>query len=289
VELKANRAGAAAGARARAPASARRRAFSFAAVAALLLVAPDAQALDISPTFVDEPPGTMNRQVWDAARQMVIRRAIGDWEALILDDRVVNVTFDFSRAGTDGYLAQWEGGYSLPPGSTTNLYPWTPQVMHRVRFNSDQLLRPGTRMAFVPGSEQPGPDVWDALTVARHELAHMMGFIGDFYRANASDPGSDKWRARVRVNPPEATFDPGGLNVPLESSSDVSHIREAGGYKNDLMNAGLESGQRWEVTPLHTDMLRLAYGYQVVPEPAASTAALLGAAGLLLSRRRRAA
>ena len=288
MELKANRAGAAACAPARVRAPARTLP-AFAALALLLLLARGASALDISPTFVDEPPGTMNRQVWDAARQAVILDAISDWESLILNDRVVDVTFDFTREGADGYLAQWEGSYNLPPGSTTNLFPWTPQVVHRVRFNSDQLLRPGTRLAFVPGSQYPGPDVWDALTVTRHELAHMMGFVGGFYRANASVAGSDKWAARVQINPPDATFDPAGLNVPLESSSDIGHVSEIKPYyANDLMNVSLASGMRREITPLHVDMLELAYGYQVVPEPGSLAAACVAGALLLTRRRRRA-
>jgi hypothetical protein len=140
----------------------------------------------------------------------------------------------------------------------------------------------------VPGNENPGPDVWDALSVTRHELAHMMGFIGGFYRANASVAGSDKWRAKVQVNPPDATFDPAGLNVPLESSSDISHVKEGGMYSGDLMNVSLASGERREITPLHVDMLQLAYGYQVVPEPGSLAGACI-AAGLLLRRRRRGA
>jgi hypothetical protein len=141
----------------------------------------------------------------------------------------------------------------------------------------------------VPGDQPPAGDVWDALTVTRHELAHMMGFIGGFYRANASDPGSDKWAARVRVTPPDATFDPGGLNVPLESSSDIGHVKESGIYSRDLMTVLLPSGERRDITPLHVDMLQRAYGYQVVPEPAGLAAAVGLGAGLLLRRRRRGA
>jgi hypothetical protein len=89
--------------------------------------------------------------------------------------------------------------------------------------------------------------------------------------------------------PPDATFDPAGLNVPLESSSDISHVKEAGMYANDLMTVSIASGERREITPLHVDMLRLAYGYQVVPEPGSLAMACVGGALLLTRRRRRAA
>jgi hypothetical protein len=244
-----------------------------------------AWALDVVPTFVDEPAGTSNRQVWDATRQAVIQSAITDWEARVLNSQTVNVTFDFTRVGTANYLAQWDGTFSV--SGSTNLFPWTSGVTHFVHFNSDQILRSGTSLVFVPASQSPTSNQWDALTVARHEVGHMLGFVDDFYRQTASNPSSDKWAAQITINGANATFDAPGLNVPLASSSDLSHILDSGAFANDLMTAALPNGERRGITQLHLDMLKKAYGYDVVPEPAGLVvlAPALGALALLRLRR----
>src|SRR5690349_961333 len=83
------------------------------------LVAGGARAVNIVPTFMDGAG-----QTWDATKRAVINQAISDWDARILNDQTIAVTFDFTNAGTNSYLGLWQGNYNVFTG--TNIYAWTP-------------------------------------------------------------------------------------------------------------------------------------------------------------------
>ncbi len=182
----------------------------------LLVLAAQANALTLVPTFTDGGGG----QTWSAARKGVINQAISDWEAVITDSQTVNVNFDFTNAGTSGYLGQWSG--SILASGGTNLYPWTSGVTQTVHFNAD--LFTGTNYTWwdptpTTSGDQPFA-AWDALTVARHELGHMLGFTAGFYVDDFGGSNIDKWSSHITGS----TFDPGGLNVAMASSSNLGTL-----------------------------------------------------------------
>jgi len=224
-------------------------------------------------------------QIWSDTQKGVIGQAIHDWQSVIGNNETISVTFDFTHAGTGGYLGVWFGTYSLFEG--TDVYPWTPGVTHTVHFNVD--LFSGTNSTWwdpTPATSDDLPfEAWDALSVARHEIAHMMGFTNNnFYVDNFSTPSEfDKWSSHISGT----TFDPGGLNVTMEA--DLSHVADSGTTQDDLMVIALVNGVRRDISTTDLSMLQLAYGYTIVPEPS-SIVMLLGTAlvGLLgLARRQR--
>jgi hypothetical protein len=247
---------------------------------AVLAVAVTAKAISIIPTYVDGAGYT-----WDSIKKGVIGEAISEWQALLPDSRQpINVTLDFTHAGTANYLGQWEGGWTLPVG--TNIYPWTSGVTHTIHYNAD--LFSGTNYTWwdptpTTSADQPF-QAWDALSVARHEIGHMLGFTDSFYFDELGQPQQiDKWDSHISGT----TFDPGGLNVSMASTYDLGHLRDSGSTAGDLMVSSLANGHRREISGTDLRMLHLAYGYTIVPEP--STIALLLTAtlgGLLWWRRR---
>jgi hypothetical protein len=220
--------------------------------------------LMIDVTFVDTVAGS-----WDDTRRGVVNQAIADWQQVltgISDGAVgstsasIHFTADFTSAGAT-YLGLMQSNYVAFPGD--NVRPWSTGVVHQLHFNAD-FLNGANRLWFDPtpsdaGTDKAFPD-WDALTVARHEMGHMLGFTGifvdDFVNTNQSP-----WTSLI-VND---VFDPGGLNVAMEPD-DVSHVLA----NNLLMDRSLSNAEgRIAISSLEAQMLSKAYGYTLaaVPEP----------------------
>ena len=232
----------------------------FTLLLAMLLLCAPASGLVINPTFVDG-----SGQSWSATRRGIINQAIDDWEAMILDSRTIDVTFTFDSAGAGTYLAQWSATAYV--AERTDIYPWTSGVDHTVAFNTYYFT--GDNYLWwdsTPATDDDLPFVaWDALTIARHELAHMLGFTDGLYVDDFAVPAeTDRWAELVTGS----TFDAGGLNVPLESSFDISHVADSGITSGDLMTAALLNGERIGISSLDLEMLSLAHSYSVLPPPA---------------------
>jgi hypothetical protein len=126
--------------------------------------------------------------------------------------------------------------------------------------------------------------MWDALSVARHELGHAMGFTDRFYYDNYGlSTQVDKWAVHISGT----TFDPGGLNVTMTSASDLAHTYDGGSTSLDLMVPSIYNGQRRDISDIDLKMLHLAYNYQMVPEPSSMVLLLVGLIGLGVYGRRR--
>jgi hypothetical protein len=190
---------------------------------------------------------------------------------LISDAQTVSVEFDFTNAGTPSYLGQWSASASgIVVG--TDVYPWTPGVSHTIHFNADYFS--GTNYTWfdpTPGTAGDLPFLaWDALSIAYHELGHMLGYANGFYFDDAGATHVDKWGSLITGT----TFDPGGLSIEMAGIGNLGHVKDADGTAGDLMVPSTPNGVRREVSSINQDMLALAYGYTMTPEP--STALLLG-------------
>ncbi|PNY38678.1 hypothetical protein C2E31_01820 [Rhodopirellula baltica] len=197
-----------------------------------LLIAGALQAaMTIDVVFTDTADGS-----WDAVTRGVVNQAIADWENEIvgIDDGFggvasINVQFEaeFFNFGNGGPLGMWSGPLSASVGS--NIRPWEATdasytIAHTIRFNSSSINSGATNELWFDatpaddGSDKAFSD-WDALTVARHEIGHMLGFSSayadDVGLPSQSNPWSDKIIGDV--------FDPGGLNVAMEPG-DVAHV-----------------------------------------------------------------
>ncbi len=240
------------------------------------------QAMTIVPDYVNSAG-----QTWTSDRIGVIQQSIDDWESNILDDQTVNITFDFTNAGTSGYLATWAGSYyDIPAG--TDIYPWTSGVTHTIHFNVDYFDDSSANYTWwdpTPGTSGDQPfAAWDALSVARHELGHALGFATNFFVDNASMGGGiDKWTSHITGT----TFDLGGLNVSMAAADNLSHVLDDGSTAGDLMVPALVNNVRRDISTTDLDMLQLAYGYQLVPEPSTLVMLFIGAVGVLVFARRR--
>ena len=236
-----------------------------------------AQALTVNATYVDG-----SGETWTSERVGVIEQAIADWEAVIADPQTIEMTFDFSNAGTGGYLGHWTGSLSYYTGD--DVMPWYSDLTHTISFNVD--LFSGTNYLWwdgTPATDDDQPfEAWDALSVARHELGHALGYSGLF----KSDYGGANEQSYYDAHVTDTTFDPGGLDIELEALDNLYHVAQS--YDN-LMSPALVNGIRRDIAPMNLDMLSLAYGYDVIPEPASMVLLTTGGAFLLRRRCRRAA
>ena len=227
------------------------------AVCEVLVLAGGAQALEINPTFTNG-----GGETWDSTRQGVINQAIADWELSIFDTQSVDVTFKFSHTGTSSYLGLWGGSISASVG--TDIYPWTSGVSHTIYFNADLFYT--TNYLWwdpTPGTSDDQPfAAYDALSVARHEMGHMMGFTDDFYVDDFFGDGEhDRWTDQIVGT----TFDPGGLNVAMASSGDLGHVADSvPAIDSDLMATATFNSIRRDISQMDRDMLALAHGYSVL-------------------------
>ena len=229
--------------------------------AAMLMAAQGAHALQINVTY-DNGAG----ETWTAGRTAVIEQTIADWEAEILNNQTVDVTVTFKAAGAGSYLGNWQGTGSFSLG--TDIFPWTSGISHTVRFNADRMDTGLSHQLWWDSTPETADDIpqphWDALSVARHEFGHMMGFTDGLYVDNfARGTEVNRWTTHVDVR----TFDTGGLNVLLDEVAgnpgifDLSHLENVGAGTDDLMTAALFNGSRNEISMLDTQMLELAHDY----------------------------
>jgi len=213
-----------------------------------------AQGLVIDATFVDAAGESWNS---DPARKAVIDLAIADWQEAILDDHTVEITFTFAAAGS-AYLGKWRGSGAFTRG--TDIYPWTEGISHTITFNAD-LFSGDNYLWWDPTPQTRGDQPtasWDALSVARHELGHAMGFTDGLYLDNFDTPvETNRWLEHIAGG----VFDPGGLDVTMDG---FSHVANFGSSMGDLMVASLPNRVRREISRTDLKMLALAHGYDVV-------------------------
>ena len=251
-----------------------RRLFHFAVVMTSFLIlqlVPNRVGADLilNPTYVNG-----GGQVWNSVTQGVVNQAMNDWTAVLSGisnggggSTSVTVNFDvsFANAGTNSYLGQWQGGFSAAAGAS--IRPWTAGVNHTILFHADFLsTNLANKLWFDPTPGDNGSDKafadWDAVTVMRHEIGHMLGFTG-LYRDNFDLPNqSFPWTGLITNN----VFDPTGLNVAMEPGDPAHVLADALLMDTSLSNAEGRIG----ISSLETEMLVRAYGYTVtaVPEPA---------------------
>jgi hypothetical protein len=240
------------------------RNYTIATLMLLACVSVASAQLQINVTFDD------NTWVWTDIEKAVVNKAIQDWEDALNQYDVTGVV-DFGIDHRDEYGAAaitygWVWGGSPAIGDDTR--PWQGT---------------GHYMGVLPHTLwwDPTPETdddvqgYDALTIIRHELGHLLGVQdGLYFDDYGTGTHEDKWASEVVGG----IFDPGGLNVAMDSG-DVSHTN--GG----LMNAYIYVGQRFDVD-LTAAMVAKAFDLQPIPEPMTMT--LLGLGGIALLRRRRA-
>ena len=261
---------------------------SLASIVVTLSLTAPAFALTINPTFVNGAGET-----WTTERIGVVTQAISDWGNSILDNYSIDVTFGFTNAGDNGYLAQWSGSYSYYTGD--DIMPWSSSVSHSINFNADWF--DNSTYSWFDSTPLTDGDLtlshYDMLSVARHELGHVLGFVDGFY-VNNIDTGAEElvWDNLIDSN---NIFDSGGLNVEMHfdeyGNPDRAHTLNAGITYHDLMNAGIFNGERRDISSIDLEMLSLAYGYTIVsavPVPAAVWLFGSGLLGLLGFSRMRA-
>ena len=235
---------------------------------ALAGVSAGAHAFIITPIYITNITGTFSPQ-----EQALVNQAAADWTSRLSlgggNNQNISVRFQLDHGGTDpnfgAFLGQWT--YLTSGGSISS--PYDSNITQVITLNVDFLPQ------FYEGLAPPSPtDGYDVLTILRHELGHMLGFYPGLY----SDANGDKWASHITGT----TFDPAGLNVPM--NADLAHTNVPG----DLMYFSLPQGIRRDVSDTNLQMLSLAEGYSVlpVPEPAALSC-LLPLAITLLRRRRR--
>ncbi len=271
-------------------------------MAALSLTTPAFAVLNINPTFTDGAG-----QTWTADRMGVVNQAISEWEAIFAVDaqangQTVNVEFDFTTG--ESYLGLWSSEGSTiartnPPVNPEGLLrPWDTDVTmpngsytrgnmtQTISLNAD-LFTGANYVWFDPtpldGSDQPF-EGWDALSVMRHEIGHMMGFttLYGVIPAGTSSVVSD-WELQVSTVGPATMFDAGGLDLELAASDNLGHF--ANSVTDDLMLVAIPNGQRRFISDNDIAALETAYDYDLVPEPATMSLLLFG--GMAMLRRRK--
>ncbi|MHC4563249.1 MAG: hypothetical protein ACYS8X_10810 [Planctomycetota bacterium] len=202
--------------------------------------------LKIVPTFTDS-----GGQTWTDRRKAVALQGIADYQRVIADDETIAVEFKFFDA-EPGYYGMWYATGFPPKG--TSVRPWTEGLTHVIMIDANSV---GGMVWFdpTPSTDDDIPEnVFDALTLIRHELTHMLGhrpgYIIDY---DADRQATDRWQARIDAS---GVFDPGGLNVAL--ADDLEHVDE-----EDLMSYWLTTGRRYDIDDA-LQRLIVAHGYKTV-------------------------
>ena len=241
----------------------------LAVAGAVVAAVPAARAFTITPTF-----STGTSQVWDATSMGIVNQAIGDWTCMLSytdPNQNIPMLFIFQHGGTDpfaanAYLGHWQQSVHGTAGDS--LTPWSPDVMHAVLVNSDFMtVRNGgvnypdyLVMTFSPAL--PTANQWDGLTVIRRTIGQALGFTMQYADSLGMVSGPNKWQDQVTITGSNAVFDqtPGGLNIPLASSSNVVQFADS----TDLMGQGaLATGTRVGIGFQDLEALSLAYGYAI--------------------------
>ncbi len=226
-------------------------------------------ALVLNPTFDDS-----GDRAWDSETQGVVSQAINDWTSVIggvvgqggdVETVAVDFNVEFVDAGTNNFLGQWDGSFSASTGAS--IRPWSNEMSHTIRFNSsfmDESL--DNQLWFDPTPGDDGSDKafsdWDAVSVARHEIGHMLGF-SELYRDDFNT--AEETRVFPSFVDENDVFDPDGLSVKMVTG-DVAHIED----QSFLMSTTLSNADgRVGISMTELQMLSTAYDVQVVPEPSA--------------------
>jgi len=203
------------------------RQLTMVVLAAVLVCASAAFAgLDIVVSFDD------NQYVWTDIEKAVVNQAITDWEEALSGyalDETVSFGIDHrNEGGAAAVTYGWVWGGVPAPGDSTRPWLGTGHYMGVLPWSLTWDATPTT------DDDVSG---YDALSIIRHELGHLLGVESGFYFDNYGVAGhEDKWVSEIVGS----TFDPGGLNVSM-NPGDTSHTN--GG----LMNAYIYTGQRFDV------------------------------------------
>lgn len=244
------------------------------AFAAILVVFVSAcSAVDFNTTFLDGAG-----QTWTAERMGVVNYALNEWASKIINNETIDITFDFTNASVDGYLGQFNSGGSIVSG--TDIRPWTSGLNHVIHFNADLFSTPSFYIWWDPtpatSDDQPFAG-WDALSITRHELGHLMGFSGMYM----DDFNTASEIVLMESHITNDVFDPTGLAIPM-NTGEISHVAQS---LDDLMSPSISNSIRRGISSTDLAMLGTAYyDYEIIPEPATI---LLAAAGLTMLIRRK--
>jgi len=206
-------------------------------------LATSAAALEITPTFTDAEGAE-----WTDARRAIVHQAIADYEAAIANDGAIAVEMQF---GEIDQAAMWYTHGEPPTGQAVR--PWSPGLRHVIMINTalaEQLWFDPT-----PATDGDVPRRrYDALTLIRHEMGHMLGHRNGY--------GFENWATRDQVDPwmalidDEGVFDAEGMGVHM-ARGNWGHWSEDG-----LMHPRMLPGRRYGVDRT-VQMLAVAYGYEL--------------------------
>ncbi|MFQ5698489.1 MAG: VPLPA-CTERM sorting domain-containing protein [Myxococcota bacterium] len=277
-------------------------------LSAAWLAAP-ARALPISLTF-DPSGGAIS-----SAEQAVWSQAASAWGAVLSSPDPVGITVRKATL-TGGLLGLASGftvgGNGLPVGGTVEFESSIAFFVDPTPGDSSEFnaVTPTFLQAQPSG---PAAGAFDLLTVALHEVGHILGFTCNYasFCANVTQPPAPETLRDVYAfssaptlgsYSPSATFSNGAvylIDPSLEEEAHKvgglpSHLDDVGGpglfaafFPEDLMNKGTGFGERRLITDVDLDILRDAHGFTIVPEPTSAVLLLGGLAGLSALRRRR--
>jgi hypothetical protein len=295
-------------------------------VLGIVIGAAPASAIQISLNFNPSVP---------PAEEAVIREAAARWEDRIVSTEQFSVTVVMASlpAGRLGQASGYTstGGIDVGTGlrlgtpaggtisfdtSTAFFVDGTP--MDDVEYVSNIPATPTFLDADTSNPANPAVGNYDLLSVAIHELGHVLGVSSAFDAFAAgvlASPNTSRWvyvfAATPALGDPLGDYNaghffveggvllPSGEDDPEEAGSmsgKPSHLDaaisppdpSAGIFPFDNLNPTLNVSERINVADVDLDILVDAYGYTVVPEPGADLMAVvaLGTIAALRARRR---